>query len=360
MARWTSNKGSTTCPGGYMKVGSFVIALALVVAGASSGRADVTKPNDPLFAAQWNLRQVHAPEAWRHSTGAGVIIATVASGMDSGHPDLAGKVLRGYACTGEERAPQDKWGIGTFMAGVMAARTNNRVGVAGIAPGARILPIGDSFSAECSPAGQAASVRWAADQGADVIALDWFTTDVQQAVLLPGQYAALKRAVEYAVRRGAVVVAPAAHWMPLCAEPWRGTPVLCVGSVNRHGTLATASSFDAAMQSNYLVAPAGEYFGTGGMWHVPCEEGIVSTWPRGLPGENLTECGVGNGYSVTATNRIAVAHVAGVAALLAAQGRDHRAITKCLLTRADDLGAPGRDPIYGFGLVNALRAVRDC
>lgn len=114
------------------------------------------------------------------------------------------------------------------------------------------------------------------------------------------------------------------------------------------------------METNYLVAPAGEYVGSSGVYHAPCDEGIVSTWLRGAPGENVAPCPAPDGYSVTATNRIAAAHVAGVAALLAAQGRGAREITTCLLAHADDLGAPGRDPVYGFGQVNALRAVRDC
>lgn len=338
--------------------------LAAVVVGAvvtaAAGHADGARPNDPLFDTQWNLRQVHAPEAWRHSTGAGVVIASIDGGVDLRHPDLAGQLVPGYSCAGGQ--PQDTYGQGTFLAGVAAARTNNGVGVAGVAPDARIMPIGDLYSRDCPRSEWSRSITWAADRGADVISLTWLAgTDGHLWQTTQRYYDEVKRAVEYAWKRGAVVVAPAGNGRsPLCAQPWAGTPVLCVGSTNRHGTLASFSNFDGAMQAHYLVAPAGEYVGAVGTWHVPCDEGVVSTWLRGARGENLTECGMPDGYTVTATNRIAVAHVAGVAALLSAQGRSNREVVRCLLEHADDLGAPGRDPAYGYGLVNALRAVRDC
>lgn len=342
-----------------MRAARCLVAAALLIGSAVPVRADVPTPNDPLFRLQWNLQQIAVPDAWRHSVGAGAVIAMVDGGVDLTHPDLAGQLGRGYSCSGS--APQDVYGQGTFLAGVAAARTDNATGIAGVAPRATILPIGDLYSPHCPRSEWADTIVWAADRRADVISLTWLAGLDGHAWQAQRYYDDVKRAVRYAWGRGAVVVAPAGNQRaPLCSEPWRDTPVLCVGSTNRLGTIATASSFDGGMQADYLVAPAGEYAGGAGLWHVPCEEGIVSTWLRGAPGENLTECNVPDGYSVTATNRIAAAHVAGVAALLAAKGLDNRAITRCLLSHTDDLGAPGRDPVYGFGRVNAAKAVRGC
>lgn len=342
-----------------MRIATRAVIAALAVACAMPVGAARATPNDPLFPQQWNLQQISAPDAWRHSVGAGAVIAMVDGGVDLTHPDLAGQLGPGYSCSGT--SPQDTYGQGTFLAGIAAARANNGIGIAGVAPGAKVLPIGDLYSPRCSRSEWSRSIVWAADRRADVISLTWLAGLDGHAWQLQRYYDDVKRAVRYAWNRGAVVVAPAGNQRaPLCSEPWRDTPVLCVGSTNRHGTSATATSFDGAMQSDYLVAPAGEYVGGAGAWHVPCEEGVVSTWLRGAPGENLTQCDVPPGYSVTATNRIAVAHVAGVAALLAAKGLDNTAIRRCLLSRTDDLGAPGRDPLYGFGRVNAATAVRGC
>src|SRR3954466_3559645 len=111
--------------------------------GGSPGSGVV---NDPLFARQWGLDQVHAPAAWqRGAKGAGVTIAVVDTGVDLRHPDLAAHLVQGKdfqaGKTNCPPGPQDEYGHGTHVAGIAAAVTNNGIGGAGTAPDAKIMPV---------------------------------------------------------------------------------------------------------------------------------------------------------------------------------------------------------------------------
>ncbi|HEY8769194.1 MAG TPA: S8 family serine peptidase, partial [Thermoleophilaceae bacterium] len=142
----------------------------------SGGGALAGFPNDPLFPHQWGLAQVKAPQAWaRGAQGSGATIAIVDSGIDLNHPDLSGKLVPGFDfASGASCASggQDRNGHGTHVAGIAAATTNNGIGVAGTAPLAQIMPVrvldeaGNGSSVDVS-----AGIKWAADQGAQVVNL---------------------------------------------------------------------------------------------------------------------------------------------------------------------------------------------
>ena len=190
------------------------LACALVprLAGADSG--DLA--NDA--GLQWNLDRIGAEAAWAAGTGEGTTIAVVDSGVALDHEDLAGKLAPGVACrdTGGDPArcsgaPDDDDGHGTHVAGVAAAATGNGLGIAGTAPGARIMPVKVLFRAcdECQSTGEAedvsAAVRWAADQGATVINLSLGSTT--SSVFGEG----FADAVRYAWERGSIPVVAAGN-----------------------------------------------------------------------------------------------------------------------------------------------------
>lgn len=90
---------------------------------------------------QWGLSRLQAEDLWQRSTGAGITVAILDTGVKSSHPDLKGRVAKGYnAITGKAGARKDNNGHGTFLAGMIAGKTNG-TGVAGLAPNARILPV---------------------------------------------------------------------------------------------------------------------------------------------------------------------------------------------------------------------------
>jgi serine protease len=339
-----------------------VLAFAVAPAGGAS--------NDPYFGRQWGLGKIQAEQAWTTATGAGALIAIVDTGADLTHPDLDGKIVASAAssgdfvepkgkCTGKGRVKtctqdgaQDKNGHGTHVAGIAAAETGNGVGVAGTAPGASLLPV-RVLDAEGSGSTDqvAAGIRYAADKGADVINLSLgLLSGVGTVVKVIGDLDAVYSAVDYAWSRGAVIVIAAGNdSFSLCAEPAAHPKVVCVGATDENDLRSYYSNSDATMTSTFLVAPGG-----GG---ITCAGDVFSTYLRSAA---HSTCSPANGYDVLAGTSMATPFVSGVAALLAGKGLSNLAIVDCLRSTTDDLGVPGRDPIYGYGRVNARAAVTAC
>ncbi|HEX2195642.1 MAG TPA: S8 family serine peptidase, partial [Actinomycetota bacterium] len=157
-----------------------VVALSALVLAAAAlaptrGATAQTTVNDPLFGDQWGLQKIQAPEAWATADGGGITIAIVDSGVDLGHPDFAcGKLaVHPGSNIGSKKSPntpQDKDGHGTHVAGIAGACTNNGVGVAGVAPGATIMPVG-VFEESNLDRAMAQGIRFATDKGAHVVNL---------------------------------------------------------------------------------------------------------------------------------------------------------------------------------------------
>ena len=146
---------------------------------------------------------------------------------------------------------------------------------------------------------------------------------------------AFDAAVHRALAAGIVVVAAAGNnGVPVCEQPAAGDGLLCVGAVDKRKQRSFFSSFGSGLG---LVAPGGS--GTG------------------VPGEDVLSTYKGSGYEELAGTSQAAPHVSGVAALLVARGVRGQAAVKRILATATDLGAPGVDPVYGAGLVNARAAV---
>ncbi|MEO7803163.1 MAG: S8 family serine peptidase, partial [Actinomycetota bacterium] len=114
-----------------------VVAIVLLMVAAPAFAAT----NDPYFARLWGLHRVGAEPAWAASKGAGVMIAVIDTGVDTNHPDLQGKLLPGYDFVSNDAVPKDEEGHGTLVAGIAGALTGNKVGIASIAPDAKILPV---------------------------------------------------------------------------------------------------------------------------------------------------------------------------------------------------------------------------
>jgi subtilisin family serine protease len=165
--------------------------------------ADVS-PNDSLWSEQWGPKRVRAPAAWEATRGsASVVVAVLDTGVDAGHPDLRGAVVPGFDIVNNDTHPQDDNGHGTAAAGVIAARTNNVQGEAGVCWNCAIMPVkvlGANGSGTTSAI--ASGILWAVDHGADVINLSLGGT---------GTTTALADAVAHAASQGVVVVAAAGN-----------------------------------------------------------------------------------------------------------------------------------------------------
>src|SRR5262245_41503672 len=298
-------------------------------------------PNDPEFPKQWNLRMIHMPEAWERSRGKGVVVAVIDSGIAyEDHdeyvqvPDLAGaRFVAGYDFVHDTDHPNDDNGHGTHVAGTIAQRTNNGVGVAGVAFEARLMPLkvldrsGIGNSADIADA-----IRWAADHGAKVLNLSLGG---------PGYSAVMERAVAYARQKGAVVVCAAGNaGVGQVSYPAAYAGAVAVGAVGPDGKLAPYSSWGEALD---LIAPGGN-----------------------------TRLGPGNGILQATIDRadfrkpvlaeyqgtsMATPHVAGVAALLFAAGAQTPAeVEEAVFEGAQSEGAWA--PKGGHGRLDALGALQ--
>jgi subtilisin family serine protease len=322
--------------------------------------------NDACAARQWGLERIGAPRAWRVTRGGGVRVAVVDTGADFRHPDLRRRLLavQGSDLTRNTafRCPWDRSrggrssravavddnGHGTHVAGIVAARAGNGIGVAGVAPMAKVLPVkvldrkgsGEDVTV-------ARGICFALRHKARIVNLSLGEDPLQQ-LLVEGTGKLTAQAIDYAYRKGvAVVVAGGNDGFPLCGLRSVREQALCVGATERNDLKATYSNFGDA---SAVMAPGG----AGGL---QCRDDgdIWSTiWPS-----SADDCSH-RGYQPLAGTSMAAPHVAGTTGL--GVGRYGRRATPAFVYRrlratADDLGLPCADPLYGYGRINAGRAV---
>lgn len=335
-------------------------------------------PNDPGVGLQWNLFEqfgVGMPEAWSLAEakgapgGRGAVVAVLDSGVAYENygrhrraPDLQpSSFIKGYDFIDRDRHPNDSFGHGTHVAGTIAQATNNGQGVAGIAYNAKIMPLrvldgagfGDSVAI-------ARAIRYAAKRQVDVINLSVEFDDYVTAAQIPG----IIDAIRFAHRRGVVIVGAAGNDAlggGHVAYPARAREVIAVGATTEHGCLAWYSNRGSQLD---LTAPGGgNDDDPGSEAEVPLcrpDEGGQSIFQQTFTRRSPTRFRLVKRYDGTS---MASPHVAGIAALLIASGRlgpdpTPAAVQQHLQATSRDLGAPGFDSRYGWGLVDAAGALR--
>ncbi|HEX6489739.1 MAG TPA: S8 family peptidase [Gaiellaceae bacterium] len=169
------------------------------------GRVSASRvPNDQLLSSQWSLATTHAEQAWDFTTGSpAVVVAVIDTGVDSAQPDLQGKLVPGYDFVNGTANPSDDNGHGTAVAGIIAANSDNRIGIAGYCWQCRLMPVkalGADGSGYDSAIAQA--IVWATDNGARVLNLSLGG---------PTDDLTLASATQYAWAYGALVVAAAGN-----------------------------------------------------------------------------------------------------------------------------------------------------
>jgi subtilisin family serine protease len=163
-----------------------------------------TSPDDTDWPQQDGLRLTGFPKAWDVTQGSSkIVVAVIDTGVDANHPDLRGALVPGWDFIGNDGDPSDDHGHGTAVAGVVAARSNNHVGGAGICWRCLVMPI-KALDARGSGDDTliAAGIVWAVDHGARVINLSLGG---------PGSSVELANALAYASAKGVIVVAAAGN-----------------------------------------------------------------------------------------------------------------------------------------------------
>jgi subtilisin family serine protease len=284
----------------------------------------VAASNDPDFGDQWNLTQIGASGAWAHSTGAGVTIGIVDTGVDSDHPDLAGKVEAQANCIGgacRDVPATDGEGHGTAVAGIAAATAGNGVGIAGVAPDARLIvakALDDRGAGDTEDINNA--IRWVVDHGARVVNLSLGDASV---VVTARLGSSLASAIEYAWSKGAIPVLAAGNYAVGLSDGssanYGNLDAVVVGATDKAGAVSWFSTplGDAKWG---IVAPGGDDKGKGA--------DILSPIPGGK-------------YDWLAGTSMATPHVSGALALLLATGLTPSAAVERLLATADHATACG-------------------
>jgi thermitase len=300
----------------------------VVFAEPNHTRTLLRTPNDAVLSQQWALRDVHAFEAWDITTGGDITIAVLDTGVSPSHPDLAGKLLPGHDFFNNDDDATDDEGHGTYTAGVAAATSDNGAGVAGICWGCKILPVKVLGSrGQGDDATIAAGIRWAVDQGARIISMSLGG---------PDDTAVIRDAVAYAHDRNVLLVAASGNGQAdgnLASYPAAYPSVLAVSATTANDTVTGFSTTGSFVD---IAAPGV------GLWS--------TLWTR-RDGDTY---GAANGTSA------ACPHVAGAAALALTLRPDLSAdqLAEIVEAAADDQGAPGKDPEYGYGRLNVLRIVQ--
>ena len=344
------------------RLGALLGGLTLAAAAVAAPVAAAT--NDPLREQQWGLDQIKAEEAWAATTGAGTVVAVVDSGVDLNHPDLKGNLVAGATFSGckQGQSPcgngdwkgpdgegNDSDGHGTHVSGIVAAVADNGIGVAGTAPDAKIMPIKALEEGSGAFEDIAAGITYAVDHGADVVNLSLGAIPGAQALTLTGLDTTVTEAIAYANDNGVLVVAAAGNEsVPVCDTPSFEDGALCVTSTDRN-ELPSWFSNGAIKPDLFAVAAPG------GAGLVFCEDDIVSTVPQGT---GSAACGESD-YDYYAGTSMATPHVAGVAALLFAQGRSLDNVKSALIdtARTPGVGTGLWTTSYGHGSVDAAAAV---
>ncbi len=286
-------------------------------------------PNDPDYSKQWNLHNINIEAAWEQTKGSGVTVAVIDTGV-SPVPDLKQtKIIKGYDFVNDRETALDDVGHGTHVAGTIAQSTNNSYGVAGIAYQAQIMPLKvlDSTGAG-TVADIAEAIRYAADNGADVINLSLGGA---------GESQLMAQAIDYAHAKGVVVIAAAGNANEdAAAYPARYPHALGVSALAANGEKAPYSNYGAGVD---LAAPGGS--------------GDALIIQETIDPESQTSLFAGfQGTSMAAP------HVAGVAALIKSLGiKDPDQVANILKQSAR---AIAEDPLnhYGAGQLDAAAAVR--
>lgn len=308
-----------------------VLAFVALLGGARPASSS----NDTYWSNLWGIRKIGADKAWATGTGKGVTIAIVDTGVDPTHEDLRRNVISGWDVIAGDATPRDENGHGTHVAGIAAAVANNGLGVAGVAPDAKIMPV-----RVLGPDGTGSStdvdtgIRWAADHGAKVINLSLGDNIVIEDV----SGGSMASAVDYAWSKGAICVVAAGNSGFFRTEFQQSKAIIVTATRPDDQQASYATSVGLAPWG--IAAPGGD--SNDGQ----ASEILSSFWSS-----------KGSKYAYEMGTSMATPHVSGAAAILRGLGLTPQQTVDRLLSTAKDIGPSGNDMTFGHGRLDVAAAV---
>lgn len=307
------------------------------------------RPNDPLYPFQWNFQQIDVESAWKRADGRDTVVAVIDTGVvfdgdaSRGYPAMKDleqtHFVPGYDFVDDDDFPFDEHGHGTHVAGTIAQSTGNRYGVAGIAPAARIMPIRVlDADGRGSTANIAEAIRFAADNGADII-------NMSLGGPLPSQL--MTDAINYAHRKGVTVIAAAGN---------NGWSLPSFPAANPHVLAVSATQYDRTTTFYSNHGPYIDLAAPGGNTRVDQND---DGRPDGIMQETLAVKDPSkHEFALYMGTSMASPHVAGVAALIHSQGITRPERIESILFESASKNVPSyTQNAYGAGIVDAGAAI---
>jgi len=354
-------------------------------------------PNDPYYNARgswgqsyddlWGLKKIQCEQAWDISRGEGAVVAVIDTGVDYNHEDIAGNIFinkaeipgngidddrngyiddyRGYDFVNLDNDPMDDHGHGTHVGGIVAAAGNNNIGIIGVAPKAKVMALKGFDSTGLGQITALAScLKYAADNGGHVINNSWGGY---------GESRLIEDAVNYAYSKGCTIVAAAGNNNNYINYffPANNPCVIAVSSTDHDDQKSDFSNWGTKIS---VAAPGGE---SGFKWPTDgsvdiSKASIVSLRANNsdmfkgrkgyAPGDAFypVQGGPDSKYYRALGTSMACPHVSGLAALIRSLHPEftNAQIRARICSTSIDLGAPGKDDYYGYGRVDAYRALQ--
>ncbi|MEZ4673610.1 MAG: S8 family serine peptidase [Caldilineaceae bacterium] len=352
-AEWTTMEQLIQDPSVAFAVPNWIVYAADDTVSAAELDETVAAPetpfavNDPRYVSeQWYLQRINASRSWSIAYGSDgfgggfteVQVAIIDSGIDVNHPEFRSRLLAGQNYVSPGSPPDDDFGHGTHVAGLIGAVANNAAGIAGVAPKVRIDPrkvLNSQGTGSISNVSNA--IRDAADAGADVINLSLES---------PVPNVVMEAAVQYAFDQGVLLIAASGNQgITTVSWPAHYDEVVAVAATTYNDARASYSNSGAQIE---IAAPGGER-----------NQSIISTWPGGVRCRDINAAPPESDYCTSEGTSMAAAIVSGGAALIKSVRPSLTAAGIRQLLR--DTAQPLNEPItfVGSGRLDMQAALRE-